>query len=134
MKTKLAKLTLKLTFLAFVAAALVAAPAVCRADDSTNTPAATPKKHSNVLHGKVAAVDANAMTFTVGESTVAVGSETKIFKDGQPAVFADITVGANVSVAYKKDDSGKMNASSVHIGQKKKAPKPDAGTNAPPAQ
>jgi hypothetical protein len=132
MKNKLAKITC----FAFIAAALVATPAISRAEDSTNTPAATPsKKHSNALHGKVVSVDSAAMTFIVGESTITVTSETKIFKDGQPAVFADITAGENVSIAYKKDDAGKMNATSVRIGQKKKAPKADAsGTNAPPAQ
>jgi hypothetical protein len=133
MKNKIAKLTLKLTFLALMATALVAAPAVCRADDSTNAPATPAKKHSNALHGKVASVDANAMTFVVGESTIVVGSATKIMKDGQPAVFADIKEGENVSVAYKKDDAGKMNATSVRIGAKK-APKSDGAAPAPAAQ
>jgi hypothetical protein len=134
MKNNLAKITLKLTFLACVAAALTAVPAVSRAEDSTNAAAATPapKKHSNALHGKVVSVDAAAMTFTVGNSTISVTSTTKIFKDGQPAVFADITAGENVSIAYKKDDAGKMNATSVRIGEKKK-PAP-ASTDAPAAK
>jgi hypothetical protein len=125
----------KITCFTFIVAALVATPAISRADDSTNAPAATPapKKHSNTLHGKVASVDSAAMTFTVGNSTIAITSETKIFKDGQPAVFADITAGENVSLAYKKDDAGKMNATSVRIG-KKAAKAAATGTNAPPAQ
>ena len=121
MKNKIAKTALKLTLLAFVAAALATAPAVCRADDATNTPAATPapKKHGLPFHGKVASVDATAMAFTVGTMTINVTSETKITKDGQPAVFADITTGAAVRGSYKKDDAGKLNATLVRIGAMK---------------
>lgn len=122
------KIVTKITCFAFIAAALIAAPAITRAQDSTNAPAATPtpapKKHSNVFHGVVAAVDATAMTFTVGNSTAVVTSTTKITKDGKPAVFADITVGANVACAYKKDEAGKLNAVSVRIGEKKKKETP----------
>ena len=134
MKTKLAKLTLKITFLACITAALAALPAISRADDSTNTPAATPapKKHGLPFHGKVAAVDSAAMTFTVGTMTIGITSTTKITKDGQPAVFSDITTGEMVRGSYKKDDEGKMNATLVRIGEMKKAA--PASTNAPPAQ
>jgi hypothetical protein len=134
MKNNIAKTTLKLTFLALVAAALAATPAICRADDATNTPAATPapKKHGLPFHGKVASVDSTAMTFTVGTMTIAVTSTTKISKDGQPAVFSDITTGSMVRGSYKKDDSGNMNATLVRIGAMKTAA--PASTNAPPAQ
>jgi hypothetical protein len=131
MKNKLATLTC----FAFLAAALVATPALSRAADSTNAPAAenpVPKKHGLPFHGKVASVDPAAMTFTVGAMTIAITSQTKISKEGQPAVFADITAGAMVRGSYKKDDAGKLNATVVKIGgTKKSAP---AGTNAPPAQ
>lgn len=120
MKNKIAKLTL----FSLMAAALVAVPAVSRAGDSTNAAAATtpaPKKHGGVpFHGKVAAVDAKAMTFTVGTMTIVVTSETKITKDDQPAVFADITADASVSGSYKKDAADKLNATSVKIHDKKK--------------
>jgi hypothetical protein len=120
--------------LACITAALAAMPAISRADDSTNTPAATPapKKHSLPFHGKVASVDTAAMTFTVGTMTIGITSTTKITKDGQPAVFSDITMGEMVRGAYKKDDDGKMNATLVRIGEMKKAA--PASTNAPPAQ
>jgi hypothetical protein len=129
------KITLltKMTCFALVGAALLAAPAISRAEDATNAPAAqapAPKKHGSVFHGKVAAVDANAMTFTIGDTTAVVSSTTKIFKDGKPAVFADITVGENVICNYKKDDAGKYNASVVRIVPKKKAA---AATDAAPA-
>ena len=80
------------------------------------------------------------MTFTVGETTIAIASTTKITKDDQPAVFADITVGATVRGSYKKDADGKCTATSVKIGaaKAKKAKKAEkateASTNAPPAQ
>jgi len=119
----------KTTCLAMLAVALIATPAITRAQDATNTPAAqtpAPKKHGSLLHGKVAAVDATAMTFTVGNSTAVVSSATKITKNGQPAVFADITVGETVVCTYKKDDAGKLNAATVRIGGKKSATPPTA--------
>ena len=125
MKNNLAKITL----FSLIAAALVAASSVSRAEDSTNAPAATtpaPKKHSLPFKGKVASVDTNAMTFTIKNTTIAITSETKITKDGTPAVFADITVGATVSGSYKKDAAGKLNAASVKITEKKKKDVPAA--------
>ena len=125
----------KIACLTLVATALVGAPAIVRAEDSTNASAAqtpAPKKKGGLpFHGKVAAVDANAMTFTVGTMTIAIGSNTKITKDGKPAVFSDIAVGENVAGSYKKDDAGKMTASSVKIGAAKK--KEAAAADAAPA-
>jgi hypothetical protein len=134
MKNKLAKITLKVAFLACVAAALVAVPAVSRAENSTNAPAvpAAAKKHALPFHGKVASVDSAAMTFTVGTTMIGITSQTKITKDGQPAVFSDISVGETVRGSYKRDDAGKFIATLVRIGEMKK-PSP-ASTNAPPAQ
>jgi hypothetical protein len=117
-----------------VVAALVALPSVSRAEDSTNTPAtAAPaaKKKGTPFHGKVAAVDAAAMTFTVGTLTIAVTSDTKITKDGTPATFSDLTVGATVGGSFKKDDAGKLNATTVRVGEK--APKEKKKKDAPAA-
>ena len=115
---------IKTSLFSLVAAALLAVPVVSRAADATNTPAATapvPKKNGALpFHGKVASVDATAMTFTVGTLTIAVTSTTKISMDGQPATFADITTGATVGGSYKKDAAGKLTAGSVRIGEKKK--------------
>jgi hypothetical protein len=119
---------------AIVAAALVAAPAIVRAEDNPHKPSAAEshkaaKKHGLPFHGKVTAVDATAMTVTVGKMTINVTSETKISKEGKPAAFSDITVGEKISGAYQKDDAGKMTASVIHIGggkaegKKKKAEK-----------
>ena len=126
MKNNIAKITL----FSLVTAALVAVPAVSRAEDSTNAPAKTQpalkKLTSLPFHGKVASVDATAMTFTVDTNTIAVTSTTKITKNGQPAVFADITTGETVGGSYKKDADGKLNATTVRIGEKKKKSGPTA--------
>ena len=106
---------------ALVAAALVAAPAIVRAQDNSHKPDATEshkaaKKHGLPFHGKIAAVDTTAMTVKVGKMTINVTSDTKIFKEGKPAAFSDLTVGEKINGAYQKDDAGKMTASVIHIG------------------
>lgn len=110
---------------AIVAAALIAAPSALRAQDTgaTNSPAATApaKKHGVPFHGKAAAVDTAAMTVTVGTKTFNIASDTKITKDGKPATLSDITVGETISGSSKKDAAGKLNATVIHIGEKKKA-------------
>lgn len=104
-------------------------PAITRAQDAT-TPAAPDasapaqkKSHGLAIRGKVSAVDATAMTVTVtskaGDNTYTVTSDTKIAKDGQPATFADITVGTAIHGAYKKDGD-KMTATMIGIGKGKK--------------
>ena len=81
----------------------------------------TPKPgiHSIIpFHGKVTAVDANAMTLTVGNLTLQVTSDTKISKDGKPAKLSDGVVGEQVRGAYRKSEGGKFNAISVYLGAK----------------
>ena len=115
----------KITVLSLFAAALVAMPALSRAE-GTNAPAspsqaapAKPKKHEGLLfQGTVSAIDAKAMTLTVGTRTLHVTSDTKIIKDGKSATLADGVVGEQVSGAYKKTDDGKLNAISIHFGAK----------------
>jgi Domain of unknown function (DUF5666) len=111
--------------LATIVAAVIATPAVVRAQDaSTNTPAATtpaPKKHgAPAAHGKVSAVDATAMTITIsgkaGDKTYTVTSDTKITKDKKPATLADIAVGDMVSIAAKKGEAGALNATAITVG------------------
>jgi hypothetical protein len=123
MKTSIAKKTL----FSLMAAALVAVPAISRADDMTNAPSSSvpAKKHGAPFHGKISAVDTSAMTITVGEMTIEATSETKIMKNGQPATLSDLTVGDMASGYYKKDDAGKMTATTIRIGAKMKKPKSD---------
>lgn len=119
----------QIALFSIVAAALIALPAITRAQDAS-APAATtpaPKKHGPMFHGKVSAVDATAKTVTVagkaGDATYAVTADTKITKEGQPATLADVAVGQMVMGAFKKDDAGKMTATTLTIGggKKKKA-------------
>ncbi|MGO8765123.1 MAG: hypothetical protein ACLQSR_08335 [Limisphaerales bacterium] len=119
MKKQIAKAVL----LTLCAAAAFAAPALSRAQDSTNAPAAAPashKTHSIRYKGNLSAVDTNAMTITVKTLTLQVTSKTKITKDGQPATLADGVVGQPVSGSYRLGDNGATNAVSIHFGAKKK--------------
>jgi len=130
MKKQIVKLTLSL-----FATALMAAPALCRAQDTggatpptspKQTEPAKPKKHEgNVFRGTVSAVDAKAMTLTVGKRTFNVTSDTKITKDGRPAILSDIAVGDKCGGAYKKTDDGKLAATTINVGKKAdEEPKP----------
>ena len=115
----------KITILSLFAAALVAMPVLSRAQ-GTNAPAASgqttqPKHKKNPpFHGNLKAVDASAKTITVGTLTLQITSDTRITKDGQPAVLSDGVVGEPVGGAYTKADDGKLNALVVHFGAKPK--------------
>jgi hypothetical protein len=127
----------KITTLSLFAAALVTMPVLSRAQDSNalaspdQTAPAKPKKHSNPpFHGKLSAVDTNAMTLTVEKRTFNITPDTKITKDGQPAVLADGVVGEQVRGSYKKTDDGKLNAVTVHFGVKSgEKPKKESSNN-----
>jgi hypothetical protein len=120
--------------LSLFATAIIAAPMLSRAQaNNTNSPAAPgqtepakPKKHEGaVFNGKVGTVDAKAMTLTVGKRTFEVTSETKITKNGQPAILSDIAVGDKVGGAYQKTGDGKLAATTINDGKKSgEAPKP----------
>jgi len=141
---------LKITLLNIFVAAIIALPAVSRAQEATtpNTPAApeqkseAPTKHKkhdhSVFNGKINAVDAKAMTLSVGERTFEITPETKITKNDKPATLADGVVGEMVGGAYKKDAAGKLIATSIHFGgksegekkhKKKSEPETGSGTN-----
>ncbi|HEV2692455.1 MAG TPA: DUF5666 domain-containing protein [Verrucomicrobiae bacterium] len=129
----------RIALFSLVAAGLVAVPATGRADDASktnSTAAAAPvaKKKHGQFHGSVTAVDAAAMTLTVNAETIDVTSATIITKAGKPAVLSDIVVGDMVKGAYKKDDAGKMDASTITAGEKPtKKKKKTADTMAAPA-
>ena len=127
----------KITTLSLFAVAVVAMPVLSRAQDN-NAPAspnqtapAKPKKHNNPpFHGKLAAVDTNAKTLTVGTLTLQITPDTKITKDGQPATLSDGVVGQPISGSYKKTDDGKLNAITVHFGAKNgEKPKKESSNN-----
>jgi hypothetical protein len=129
----------KLACLAVFAAALTALPAVSQttATPGTNAPATTAPAHARrglPAHGKITALDTNAMTFAIGNQTFAVSSQTRINKQNKPAVLSDLTVGDNVHVFYHKDDAGKATAASVRVVPAKPEPKPEAKPEATPAK
>ena len=101
-----------------VAAALVAVPATSRAEDKpkTDAPPAAKKAHAQ-FRGKVTAIDTAAMTLTVDTQVIYVTSETKITKGGKPATLSEITVGETATGSCKKDDAGKMDATTIHAGE-----------------
>ena len=121
MKRQIVRLTLSLFTVAIIAAPLLShaqntgakAPAA-----SSKTETTKPKKHeSGVFNGAIGGVDANAMTLTVGKRTFEVTSETKITKDGKPAILGDLAVGDKVGGAYKKDGD-KLTATTINAGKK----------------
>ena len=123
----------KITVLSLFAAALVAMPALSRAEGtSTNAPASSDQtpakpKHGNLpFHGNLSAVDTKAMTLTVDTLTLQVTSDTLITRDGKSATLADGVVGELVSGAYKKTNDGKLNATSLHFGAKTEEKKKEA--------
>ena len=130
----------KITVLSLFAAALVAMPALSRAEGtSTNAPASSDQtpakpKHGNLpFHGNLSAVDTKAMTLTVGTLTLQVTSDTMITRDGKLATLADGVVGELVSGAYKKTNDGKLNANNVHFGAKAEMKKKEtSGTGGNP--
>lgn len=98
---------------------------------STNAPAAKPKMKSTRYAGTIASVDAAAKTITVtlasgATETLSITSKTKIKKDGEPATLADAAAGQKVKGSSHKNDAGDWVATTVNIGETKKA--------APPAQ
>jgi hypothetical protein len=112
--------------LGLLAAALIVLPTLSRAEGpATNAPAspdpthAKPGKHGTLpFYGNVSAVDAKAMTLTVGVLTVQITPDTVITKNGKSATLADGVVGERVSGTYKKTEDGRLNAISVHFGPK----------------
>ena len=130
----------KLSLLTLCAAAIFAVPALSRAQDTTNAPAAvqTPppgRKNSATssatlpFRGTLTAVDTNVMTLTVETRTFEITSGTMITKDGKPAVLAEGVVGEMVRGAYKKNAEGRLDAVTVHFGGKTEGKKKEPATN-----
>lgn len=119
------KIKLPLTAALCLAALVLGAPQTAPAKEKKST-TATPEASASPMakaraiayHGKVAAVDASAKTFTVGKRTFKVTDQTKITKEGATATMADIMVGEKVSGSYWKKDDGSLEAKSVKVGAK----------------
>lgn len=115
----------KFTIASLFALAILSVPAMVHAA-GTNLPAAKQTEPAKVkqpheilpFHGKVAAIDAKAMTLTIGKRVFTVTSETKITKDGKPATLSQAVVGENVGGAYKKEAGEKLLATTINFGTK----------------
>lgn len=99
------------------------------AADTTTEHSAVPKPRANArprpLSGRIAEVDQVHKTITVGKTIVYITSETRITKDGKPAVLADAKPGDEVGISYVPAEDGRYIARSVRIGPKADStPKP----------
>jgi hypothetical protein len=117
----------KITVLSLFTAVVVAMPVFAGAQEAnTNAPSSSdqtmtpkPKKHGVIpFHGKLGAVDTNAMTLTVGSRTFQITADTKILNNGEPATLSDGVVGEPVRGVYKKTEAGKLEAVKVEFGAK----------------
>lgn len=93
-------------------------PEKAGAAEKKSAPKGEKKEGRIPFHGKLAAVDKNAKTITVGERTFQITSETKLSKSGKPATLDDGVVGEEVAGNYQKADDGKLHAKSVRFGAK----------------
>jgi len=108
--------------LGLMSVAFVAAPVAAQDLATTNTPAAKPAKtkktHDSSFKGKLDKLDDVNKTITVGDQTIQITSDTRIFNNGKPGIMSDGTMGEAVHGTYKKSDDGKLLAVSVHYGTK----------------
>ncbi len=81
-------------------------------------PATVKKPSAGPFHAKLAAVDKNGKTITVGKRTFQITSETKLNKAGKAATLDDAVVGEEVSGYVKPNDEGKLVATKVNLGPK----------------
>jgi hypothetical protein len=123
------KSILKLNSLGLLALAIAAAPFQAQAQ-STNKPSADKKpavekkdtakaekkQTSGPFKGKLAALDQSAKTITVGKRTFHITSDTKVFKDGKPAMLSEGVVNEEVSGGFKTAEDGRLVATKVTFG------------------
>jgi hypothetical protein len=110
------KTFLKITTCMLFAAATLGTATLTRADDSA-APATAPASPSK-FYGPVTAIDTNAMTFTVGDQTFAVTSESHLTKAGKPATLSDAVVGEPARGTYTTGKDGKLDVTKVSFGKK----------------
>lgn len=128
----------KLSLVLLTAVAFAAFPAQAQSDSTatTNAPAPVPRPRAPRFAGTITGVDATAMTLTLkgrgadaADVTVKVTSDTRITKDREPAVFADIKEGLRATGSGKKQDDGSWVATTLRISTR--VPRPP-GQAAPP--
>jgi hypothetical protein len=113
--------------LALLTAAMVFAGSATQAaesakDKSVQPPKSEGKPKQMPFRGKVNAVDKTAKTVTLEgkekNRTFQITSETKITKDGKPAVMDDVLVGQIVGGLAKETAAGKLEVVTLNIGAK----------------
>jgi len=107
----------KIAVAGLVAAALINTSIPARAADPAEPAMENPSTKHNVVpfHGKIVAVDATAMTLTVGKRTFKVTETTRIEREGNPAKLSEAIVGENIGGAYKKADDGTLVITSLNF-------------------
>ena len=107
---------------------------------STNKPASEKKSNKkenpkgHAFHGKLVSVDKTEKSINVGKSTYFVTSDTKITKDGKPAMLEDGVVGEECGGYVKTNTTGKAVLSSLRFGaapEKKSGKSESTTTNSP---
>ena len=108
------------TSLLAVVAFGLALPVFAADDQAPEAPRKAKAPKGMPFNGKIRSVDKTAKTITLDReksNVLQITSQTKLVKDGKPAVFDDITVGEVVGgVAHEKD--GKLEVSSLRVGPK----------------
>jgi hypothetical protein len=122
------KSSFKTALLSFAAALLVPVAALAQGTAAgTNTantaftittnlvPRPAPTRRQPPIHGYVSAVDTNAMTLTIGNSTFSISPKTRIAKPTGIAKLSDIKVGEYAVVVYAKDTDGSLKALGIRV-------------------
>ena len=81
-------------------------------------PPAKKKQTSGPFHGKLAALDRQAATITVGKRTFQVVASTKITKAGKAATLNDGVLGETASGYFRMNEEGKLVLASLRFGPK----------------
>lgn len=72
--------------------------------------------HQSVIEGRIQAVDASAETIVIQGVTIKVTDATRLFKpSGEPAVFADLTIGSRALARGRFQPDGSLLASEVRL-------------------
>jgi hypothetical protein len=119
----------KLLVAVALATTLIGTGTISRAADPAPDTASTAKKAKHMpFRGKVSAVDKTTMTITLeGKEktrTFSVTAQTRIQKDGAPAVLDDVKVGETVGGAAVEGAGGKWEISTLNLGKKAAEAKP----------
>ncbi len=117
---------IRIALLALLGAAVAGVPSRALAQANTNKPAASKKEPAKTtkkqgtfpFRGVVAEVDKNGKVVTVGTLKIEITSETKLNKDGKPAVLDDVAAGDQVTGSYRRAEDGKLTGITINVGPK----------------